>query len=206
MKSGIKSMGLRAWATTDSPSALACHGARLQAETVVSVVSVEQHAVAQSHAGKSWQSASAAFHCKESSMPTMPTSMSVVHMPIYAALLALLYVYLSVRTIGVRRRVQVALGAGENPEMLRAMRVHANFAEYVPLALILIYLVEAQGTAAWLVHALGVALLLGRCLHAYGVSQVKETFFFRVSGMVLTFNVLGVSAGLILAHTLLGLG
>jgi uncharacterized membrane protein YecN with MAPEG domain len=134
-------------------------------------------------------------------MPALPT-----HMPIYAALLALLYIYLSVRTIGVRRRVQVALGPGDNPEMLRAMRVHANVAEYVPLALILIFLVEAQGTAAWLVHALGASLLLGRCLHAYGVSQVKETFTFRVSGMVLTFTVLGVSAGLILAHTLLGLG
>jgi hypothetical protein len=135
-------------------------------------------------------------------MPTMPTSMSVVHMPIYAALLALLYVYLSVRTIGVRRRVQVALGAGENPEMLRAMRVHANFAEYVPLALILIFLVEAQGTAAWLVHALGAVLLLGRCLHAYGVSQVKETFVFRVSGMAMTFTALGTAAGLILFRAL----
>jgi uncharacterized protein len=138
---------------------------------------------------------------QEHHVPAVP-----IHMPLYAALLALLYVYLSVRTIGVRRRVQVALGPGDNPEMLRAMRVHANFAEYVPLALILVYLVEAQGAAAWLVHALGAALLLGRCLHAYGVSQVKETFAFRVSGMVLTFTVLGVSAGWILARTLLGLG
>jgi uncharacterized membrane protein YecN with MAPEG domain len=128
------------------------------------------------------------------------------HMPLYAAFLALLYIYLSVRTIGLRRKLQVALGPGDNPEMLRAMRVHANFAEYVPLALILIYLVEAQGPAVWLVHALGAALLLGRCLHAYGVSQVQETFACRVSGMVLTFTVLGVSAGLILTRTLLGLG
>ena len=139
-------------------------------------------------------------------MSTLSTPMAVTHMPLYAALLALLYIYLSVRTIGLRRKLQVVLGPGDNPEMLRAMRVHANFAEYVPLALILIYLVEAQGTAAWLVHALGAALLLGRCLHAYGVSQVQETFAFRVSGMVLTFTVLGVSAGLILTRTLLGLG
>lgn len=139
-------------------------------------------------------------------MSTLPTPMAVTHMPLYAALLALFFIFLSARTIGVRRKVQVTLGPGDNPEMLRAMRVHANFAEYVPLALILIYLVEAQGTAAWLVHALGAALLLGRCLHAYGVSQVQETFAFRVSGMVLTFTVLGVSAGLILARTLLGLG
>lgn len=128
--------------------------------------------------------------------------MHIVHMPLYAAVLALLYIYLSARTIGLRRKLQVALGAGEHPEMLRAMRVHANFAEYVPLALILIFLVEAQGMAAWLVHALGAALLLGRCLHAYGVSQVKETFAFRVSGMVLTFTVLGSASGLILFRAL----
>jgi uncharacterized protein len=126
----------------------------------------------------------------------------LTYTPLYAALLALLYVYLSVRTIRLRRKLQVALGAGEHPEMLRAMRVHANFAEYVPLALILVLMVEAQGTAAWLVHALGAALLMGRCLHAYGVSQVKETFAFRVSGMTLTFTVLGVSSGLLLFRSL----
>jgi uncharacterized protein len=133
-------------------------------------------------------------------------SASSGHMALYAALLALLYICLSVRTIGLRRKLQLALGAGDRPEMLRAMRVHANFAEYVPLALILIYLVEAQGAAVWLVHALGAALLMGRCLHAHGVSQAKENFAFRVTGMVLTFTVLSVSAALILARTLLGLG
>ena len=76
-------------------------------------------------------------------------------MPLYAALLAFSYVYLSAHTIGVRRKVQVALCPGDNPEMLRAVRVRANFAEYVPLALILMYPVETRGSAAWLVHSLG---------------------------------------------------
>ncbi len=133
-------------------------------------------------------------------MSTSPSALVLVHMPIYAALLALLYIGLSVRTIRLRRRLQVALGPGEHPELLRAIRVHANFAEYAPLALILLLVVEAQGTSAWLVHALGAALLCGRSLHAHGVSQPKENFMFRVAGMVLTFAVLGTSAVVMLVR------
>ncbi len=59
-------------------------------------------------------------------------------LPVYAALLALLFVLLSIRTIRTRHSRKVALGHGDDPAMLRAMRVHANFAEYVPLALLLI--------------------------------------------------------------------
>jgi uncharacterized membrane protein YecN with MAPEG domain len=121
-------------------------------------------------------------------MPSLPV------MPIYAALLALLFIYLSVRTIGVRRRLQIALGDKNQPEMQRAVRVHANFAEYVPLGLILLHLVEARTPPGWLLHALCLLLLAGRVLHAYGVSQVKERFQFRVSGMAMTFTSLGGSA------------
>jgi len=70
---------------------------------------------------------------------------------------------------------------------LRAMRVHANFSEYVPLALLLIYFVEVKGAPIGLVHLLGVCLLLGRLLHAWGVSQLSENFRYRVFGMAMTF-------------------
>ena len=115
-------------------------------------------------------------------------------LPIYAALLTILFVYLSVRTIRARRSLGIGLGHSENPAMLRAMRVHANFAEYVPFSLFLIYLVEASGVNLLLVHALGVALVVARLSHAYGVSQVRENFKFRVFGMASTFSVMLVSA------------
>ena len=115
-------------------------------------------------------------------------------LPIYAALLAMLFVLLSVRTIRARRSLRIGLGHADSPVMLRAVRVHANFAEYVPLALILIFLVESSCANAWVVHALGAALLLGRTAHAYGVSQPKEDFRFRVFGMSVTFTVLVSSA------------
>ena len=122
-------------------------------------------------------------------------------LPTYAALLALLFFYLSVRTIGLRRRLKIGIGASDSPEMLRGMRVHSNFAEYAPLVLLLIYFVEVQGAPSWLVHALGLCLLVGRCVHAYGVSQVKEKFVYRVTGMAMTFTAMLVaSAYLIVRH------
>lgn len=106
---------------------------------------------------------------------------------LYAGILALLFVALSVRTLRIRRRNQIAVGDGGNSEMLRAIRVHGNFAEYAPLALLLVALVESNGAGANWVHALGAALVLGRLSHAFGVSKPKEDFRFRVLGMSLTF-------------------
>jgi uncharacterized membrane protein YecN with MAPEG domain len=115
-------------------------------------------------------------------------------LPLYAALLALIFVFLSVRTLRLRHTLKIGIGDGGNTDMLRAMRVHSNFSEYVPLSLILIFLVEAQGSQTWLVHALGLCLLVGRLSHAFGVSQTRENFTFRVAGMALTFTVLMTSA------------
>ena len=120
--------------------------------------------------------------------------------PIYAALLALLFVFLSLRTIRLRRRHRVALGDGDNPELRRAMRAHANFAEYVPFALLLVYFVERDGAHLALVHALGLALLAGRLLHAWGVSQPREDFRFRVTGMVLSFGAAATAAAPVLVR------
>ncbi len=123
--------------------------------------------------------------------------------PIYAGLLALLFVALSLRVIGLRRQANVALGHGQDIRLERRLRVHANFAEYAPLALMLIALAELQGNPAWLLHGLGLALLLGRMLHAFGVSQEPEDYRFRVTGMAMTFSVLITGASINLGFSLL---
>lgn len=115
-------------------------------------------------------------------------------LPIYAALMAIFFVVLSIRTIRQRRKLKIGLGDFGNKDMQRTIRVHANFAEYVPLGLLMIYLVEQSGVYAWFVHLLCLGLLVGRLLHAYGVAQSKENFTFRVAGMSLTFTVLLASA------------
>jgi len=115
-------------------------------------------------------------------------------LPLYAALFALLYVGLSVRTLRLRRTLRIAIGDSGNEMMLRDMRVHSNFAEYVPFSLLLILLVEMQAASPVLVHALCLCLLVGRLSHAFGVSQIKENYRYRVCGMVLTFTTLVASA------------
>lgn len=122
----------------------------------------------------------------------------------YAGLLALLFVGLSVRTLRLRRRLRIAVGDGGNETMLRAMRVHANFAEYVPIALLLMALVEAGGAAPAFVHALGASVLAGRVAHAAGVSRVGENFAFRVVGMTLTLVPLLAAAARLLYVALRG--
>ncbi|MEP7206138.1 MAG: MAPEG family protein [Casimicrobiaceae bacterium] len=126
--------------------------------------------------------------------------------PVYAAVLALLFFVLSVRTLRLRRSLRIAIGDAGNQALLRAMRVHSNFAEYVPLTLLLLYFVEARGASAWLVHALGVSLLIGRAVHAYGVSQVKENYRHRVLGMTMTFTCLLVCSVYLLVSSALWIG
>ena len=68
--------------------------------------------------------------------------------PIFAGGLTLLYVYLAVRVITTRRTVRIGLGDGGDAEMLRCIRVHANFAEYVPIGLLLMAMAELLSAPA----------------------------------------------------------
>ncbi|MBD1848109.1 MAPEG family protein [Cyanobacteria bacterium FACHB-63] len=122
---------------------------------------------------------------------------------IYASLLGFVFVALSIRTLLLRRRLGVAIGDGDQPVLTRAARVHANFAEYVPLSLILIYFLEIQVRTTLWIHILCIALVVGRISHAFGVSQVKENFRYRVIGIVVTLMVIiSASFGLILSYAL----
>ena len=112
----------------------------------------------------------------------------------YAALLAVLFIYLSVRVIGCRRERRVEFGHGEDFELLRRMRVHANFAEYVPFALLLMALAESMVPPDLVVHLAGLLLIAGRLLHAYGTSHSPPIMRYRVYGTALTFTAIGIAA------------
>ncbi|MEM7043647.1 MAG: MAPEG family protein [Pseudomonadota bacterium] len=122
--------------------------------------------------------------------------------PVYAGIVALLFVLLSFRVIGARRHVKVPLGDGGDRLLLRRLRVHGNFAEYAPMAIVLMALGELQGISVLVLHAIGLCLLGGRLVHAYGVSQEPENYRLRVTGMALTFSALIMGA---LANLGLGL-
>ena len=113
---------------------------------------------------------------------------------LYAALIALVFLVLSVRTIRYRRANGPSLGPGDDKHMLRFMRAHANCAEYAPIGLILLALCELGGLSAALLHVLGALLFLGRALHAYGLSGPRQVVNARVGGMVLTLLSIGAAA------------
>lgn len=117
--------------------------------------------------------------------------------PLYVGLCALIFVVLSARVIRGRTRRQVKFGHGGHADLETAIRVHGNFAEYVPLALLVIVLVEAAGFSRYWVHALGIALVVGRLAHAHGLSAAKQQSRSCIVGMTLTFTVL-VIGGLLL--------
>jgi uncharacterized membrane protein YecN with MAPEG domain len=109
---------------------------------------------------------------------------------LYASILGLLFVYLSVRTIRNRRRSGNAVGIGSDILLERAVRAHGNFSEYVPLCLLLLGALEWGEAPRILVHLCGVGLIVGRISHAYGISQENEVFKWRVTGMAFTLSIL----------------
>ena len=117
-----------------------------------------------------------------------------VIVPFYAAVLGLIFIFLSARVIVMRRQTRVRLGAGGHEVLERRIRVQGNFAEYVPITIILLTFLEWNGATKWLIHALCIALLLGRCIHAYCVSRTDEDIRQRRAGMALTFGTLLIAA------------
>ncbi len=113
---------------------------------------------------------------------------------LYASLLVPLYVLLAARIILMRFSARVSVGDGGDKDLLRRMRVHANFAEYVPFALLLMGLAESLALDARLLHGVGIVLALGRYAHAYGMSRRKDILPLRTGGMIATLSVLIVLA------------
>lgn len=114
----------------------------------------------------------------------------------YAGALALILLALSYNVVRLRRAHQVGIGTGDVPALARAIRAHANFCEYVPIALILLVGIALAGAAPnWAMHGLGAALVVGRVLHAVGLSRSSGASAARVWGTLLTWTVLLVGAG-----------
>jgi uncharacterized membrane protein YecN with MAPEG domain len=111
----------------------------------------------------------------------------------YAAVLGLGYVYLSVR-IGVLRWQLDSYYDESDVTLRRLVRVHTNFAEYVPFALLLIAFAELFGTPAYLLHILGASLVLARVLHAVGVAREPEPIWLRVFGFTITQAVIAAAS------------
>jgi len=110
--------------------------------------------------------------------------------PIYAALLTLLFVWLSLNVIKLRYRYKIRLGDGNNAALRAAISAQANAAQYIPIALILLLLLELNHAHFLLLHGFGMALLAGRVMHARAIQT--DHIPMRVRGMQLTlFTLIG---------------
>ncbi|MFM8517772.1 MAG: MAPEG family protein [Nevskiaceae bacterium] len=117
---------------------------------------------------------------------------------LYAGLCGLLFIWLSWKVIVERRRAKVGLGDGGDPDLQRTIRVHANFIEYTPFALLLLGLVDAGSGPDWLVHGAGLVLILARLLHAQGLGSTAGYSRGRYFGTLGTWVViLGLSLALV---------
>ncbi len=109
---------------------------------------------------------------------------------LYAALFAFLQILLILKIVKVRRRDLVSLGLGEdNDELTRKSRAHGNFVETVPMAIMLMLIAELGGAPLYLIHILGLAMLISRVLHFYGLTTGKGYGPLRFYGMILTLSV-----------------
>ena len=113
---------------------------------------------------------------------------------ITAGLLGLLLVFLGCYVIAGRVSFKIGLGDGGNAAMIRRMRAQANFVEYVPIALILIALMEnATIGPHWLLVTLAAALVIARLWHAQGLISSAGTSPGRFVGSALTMVIISVA-------------
>ncbi|MEN8718684.1 MAG: MAPEG family protein [Oceanococcaceae bacterium] len=121
----------------------------------------------------------------------------------YAGLLGIGYLLLTARVIRGRQTKSINLGSGNDADMERRIRGHANFVEYVPMILLLMLLLELSQVNALLLHGVGLALLAGRILHGVALSFTEKWMLGRFYGTVLTLSALLISsiAAVVLALT-----
>ncbi len=112
----------------------------------------------------------------------------------YAGLFGLLLLVLSLNIF--REWVHIATGTQPDNEERwhRSERVQSSFVEFVPMCLFLMFLIEAHGAPAGILHALGIFLVMARVLHAYGVGDGRFAHLMRVMGTQLTFLILMISS------------
>ncbi|WP_323837079.1 MAPEG family protein [Photorhabdus africana] len=104
---------------------------------------------------------------------------------LYVVLGALLLIKLSFDVVKLRTQYRVSYGDGGFYELQTAIRIHGNAVEYIPIAMLLLVMMEMNGSNVWMIHVCGLILLIGRVLHYYGLYHRELRW--RRSGMVATY-------------------
>lgn len=118
-----------------------------------------------------------------------------------AAAAVIVNLWLSLRVGALRRAHGISVGDGGNEALQRRMRAQLNFAENVPIVLVLIAALEIAGIGeTWLAYVAG-AFILGRVAHGFGMDGGKAQIG-RVIGVLVTLAtqlfLAGVAVGAVL--------
>ena len=107
---------------------------------------------------------------------------------------AILHIWLMARVVRARAAIKVSVGDGGNESVMRRMRAHANYAENMPLFLILLGLLELAGGNKWVLWGAGIGFILARIAHGFGMDRASLGRW-RSVGMTLNALLLVVLAG-----------
>ena len=99
--------------------------------------------------------------------------MSLPITALYAGIMMIFALALSFRAGGFRGKTGISVGHGEpvNMDLAERVRIHQNFLEYVPMAIILMGILETNGGNATFLHVFGVVLIIARIAHAVGLKH-----------------------------------
>lgn len=114
---------------------------------------------------------------------------------LYGGILTFILLWLSFGAGAMRGKAKISIGDGGNVELLEKIRRHGNAIEYVPMAIILIGVLEANGANAILLHVLGVVLIISRIAHPLGLKADNMGHPLRAIGSGGTALVMVVAAG-----------
>ena len=106
----------------------------------------------------------------------------------------LLNLWLGARVSRLRSQFKVSVGDGGNDALLRRMRAQADYIEHAPFFLILLGLLELAGANSWLLWGAGIAFILARIAHGYGMDAAAPRLL-RSLGMMVSAAVVVLLAG-----------
>ena len=81
-----------------------------------------------------------------------------------------------------RRGISILFGSPADMELAQRVRVHQNFVEYVPLILILMVAIEANGGSSMFLYVVGDLLIIARIAHAIGLKHDNIQHLGRLIG------------------------
>ena len=120
-------------------------------------------------------------------------SASLPILGVYAGINILINLFLAYRVSANRVRSNVMTGTGTDEKLYNANRAHVTNVEYTPIALAGLVVLHLLAASIYVLHIVGLALTIGRILHAIGVSRTGQSSPPRLIGTLLTWIALLVA-------------